>query len=99
MKTFSDETLALHTEQVIVDGNHNTTHSFASNTTPDKVFRIDVPDIKAAQQLQMQKIGANTGVYDKYTNSCLTEASKVLNAGGANLPTHTNEAIRYLQAL
>lgn len=97
VKTIGEETL--HTEQIIIDDLRNTTHSIASDIPPDKVFKIDVPDIEAAQQLQKQKLYTNTGVYDKYTNSCLTEACKILNQGGTNLPTTTKEAVRYLQGL
>ena len=97
VKTIGDETL--HTEQIVIDEIHNTTHSIASDIPPDKMFQIDVFDIEAAQQLQKQKLGTNTGIYDKYTNSCLTEACKILNKGGTNLPTTTKEAVRYLRTL
>ena len=86
---FSVETVGsdlLHTEQVFMEGGARTTMSSVEGfLEPTASIPFSLSDVSAAQQMQISRINAELGPYNKLSNSCLTNARDILNAGGANL--------------
>ena len=89
----------IHTEQIIFP-NHTTTISQvhrAQTITREGV--VALPNAQAAQAYQQSVIGANGGIYNAATNSCITHVANVLNAGGLSIITSTRAAINSIRRL
>lgn len=55
----------------------------------DKNFTLnsqDLPNVRAAQDLQTSQLGANMGTYNLLYNNCLSGPANILRAGGADIP-------------
>jgi RHS repeat-associated protein len=103
---FSVETAgnkSLHTHQVITDRSgqmQSTTMTHAQGLpSPTKSIDLDLPDVSAAQKLQIERIGENLGPYNPRTNSCLTNAADVLRAGKADIPSSNVKLRLWLKSL
>ena len=83
---FSVEIAGQETEQVILEGG-GTTMEAVEGLTPTASVEFLLSDVGAAQELQLARLGADLGDYNRLSNSCLTNARDILNAGGASLPT------------
>jgi hypothetical protein len=55
--------------------------------SPTKSIDLDLPDVNAAQKLQIERMGPDLGPYNPRSNSCLTNAADVLRAGKADIPS------------
>jgi hypothetical protein len=103
---FSVETIGskkLHTHQVITDSSprmESTTMTYAQGLpNPTKTIDLDLPDVSAAQKLQVERMGVNLGPYNPRTNSCLTNAADVLRSGGADIPSSNVKLRVWLKSL
>ncbi len=106
MPHFSVETVGsrkIHTHQVIIDSSHrmeSTTMTYAQGLpNPTKTIDFHLPDVSAAQKLQVERMGVNLGPYNPRTNSCLTNAADVLRAGRADIPNNNVQLRVWLKTL
>jgi hypothetical protein len=91
---------SLATEQMIIDDLGNTTIASNTSTGAVQTWSVALPNGQAALDFSSSVIGTDTGVYNAFTNSCLSYCGNVLNAGGLNVPLNsTLGMVRFLQAL
>jgi hypothetical protein len=75
---------------VIIDAAKNTTIRNTNNLpSPSSTLSVDLPNSSAANALQKQLIGQNTGTYSVTKNSCLHHCADVLKAGGSKETVRT----------
>jgi RHS repeat-associated protein len=79
---FSVELNGIHTDQVIIDAQRNTT---IRNTrylpTLSKTLSVDLSSTEASNALQEKLTGSDTGIYSANRNSCLHHCADVLHTG------------------
>jgi hypothetical protein len=94
---YGDEAVA--TEQEILNQMRETTIKLVSSPAPVvRSVRIVLPDAPAALRYQWSVLGTRTGIYNKFTNSCLTHCGDVLRAGGVQgIPRGTTSLLRWLR--
>ncbi len=88
----------LHTDQVTDTAAGRTTmHLTPADLTVTGIMDIDLPNAAAAQAFQRANLGKDLGLYNKWTNSCVTQVCEVLSAG-ADVPVgSTTSGARWLQ--
>jgi hypothetical protein len=89
---------ALHTEQVVLNGNLTTIAEVRNAAPVLQSVQIPLPNASAAIQYQQSVIDTATGLYNRSCNSCVTHVGDVLREGGVeDVPERTLDIIRWLR--
>ena len=88
----------LHTEQLGMPGTKTTIATNGSGTTQTSA-QIQLPDAKAAQDLQKSKLDKLGPDYDTKHRSCITHVGDVLRAGGVPVPTEPGGQFKFIKKL
>jgi len=98
MPHFSIQVNGLHTEQIIIDTQDNTTLAmFRPEKGAALISQANVPIINASASNAYQRVnlGAYRGVYKEFQNDCLTTCIDVIEAGGGDI--NSRQLIRLLR--
>jgi hypothetical protein len=91
---------SLPTEQIITSSVNDTSIALNTSTGAVRTWSVELPNGQAALDYSNSLLGANTGIYDRLTNSCLSYCGNVLNAGGLNVPINSSlGTYRFLNSL
>ena len=88
---------ALHTEQIILEGNLTTIAEVEGAAPVLQAVQVSLPNAASALERQTNMIDTATGLYDRWSNSCVTHVGDVIRAGGVEVPQRTLDILRWLK--